>query len=103
MEHGSTSHCRDRVLPLVRRLGSEDPERGPRDEMALKVEGVVNGGVHAEEALGGSSRLEALHFAFASSHRLMRVFSPIVAPEPLFMGRSAVDVGTPRCRTAACR
>ena len=30
--------------------------------MALKVEGVVNGDMHAEEALGGASRLEPLHF-----------------------------------------
>jgi hypothetical protein len=26
------------LLPEVRRLGTEDPERGPRHEMALKVE-----------------------------------------------------------------
>jgi hypothetical protein len=46
--------------------------------MALKVEGVVDGGVHAEKPLGGASRLERLHFALSSSHRLMRVFGPIV-------------------------
>jgi hypothetical protein len=66
MKHGSTPHCRDGVLSLVRRLGSEDPERGPRAEKALQVEGVVHGRVHAEETLGGSSRLEALHLALAS-------------------------------------
>ena len=49
------SCCRDRVLPLVRRVGSEYPERRPRDEMALKIEGVVDSGMHAQEALGGSS------------------------------------------------
>jgi hypothetical protein len=54
--------------------------------MALKVEGITHGGVQVEEAPGRSSRLEALHLALASSHRLMRVFSPIVSPEPLFMG-----------------
>jgi hypothetical protein len=53
--------------------------------MALKVEGIVDGGMHAQEALGGSSRLEALHLALSSSHHLMRVFGPIVAPESLFM------------------
>jgi hypothetical protein len=53
--------------------------------MALKVEGVVYGGVHAEETLGGSSRFEALHLALSSSHHLMRVFGPIVLPKPLFM------------------
>jgi len=46
---------RDRIPPLVCRLGSEDPERRSRDEMALKVEGVVDGGVHAKKLLGGAS------------------------------------------------
>jgi hypothetical protein len=67
------------------RLGSEDPQRRPRDEMALKVEGVVNGGVHAEEALSGSSRFEPLHLALSSPYRLMRVLCAIVAPKPLFV------------------
>ena len=39
----------------------------------------------AEKALGGSSRLEALQLALASSHCLMRVFRPIVVPQPLLM------------------
>jgi hypothetical protein len=49
--------------------------------MALKVEGIVDGSgsMHAEEALGRSSRFEALHLALSSSHHLMRVFGPIVA------------------------
>jgi len=50
----------------------------------LKVEGVVDRGMHAEEALGGSSRLEALHLALSSSYRLMRVLRPIFLPKPLF-------------------
>ena len=41
--------------------------------------------MHAQEALGGSSRLEALHLALSSSHWLMRVLRPIVSAEPLFM------------------
>jgi len=49
------SRCGNRISPLIRRLGSEDPERRTRDEMGLKVEGVVNGSMHAEEALGGAS------------------------------------------------
>ena len=53
--------------------------------MALKIEGVVDRGMHAEEALGRSSRFEALHLALSSSHRLMGVFGSIVLPEPLFM------------------
>ena len=46
--------------------------------MALKVEGVVDGGVNAEKTLSGAGRLEPLHFALASSHRLMRVFGSVV-------------------------
>jgi len=53
--------------------------------MTLKVEIIVDGGMHAEEALSGSSRFEPLYLALSSSHRLMRVFRPIVLPEPLFM------------------
>ena len=53
--------------------------------MALQVEGVVNGGVHAEKMLGGASRLEPLHFALSSSYRLMRIFGAIVLPQPLFV------------------
>jgi hypothetical protein len=53
--------------------------------MALTVEGILDRGTHAKEALGGSSRLKPLHFVLASSSRLMRIFRPIVLPEPLFM------------------
>ena len=53
--------------------------------MALEVERVVNGGVHAEKMLGGASRLEALHLALSSSHRLMRVFGSVVFAQPLLM------------------
>ena len=67
------------------RLGSEDPERRARDEMALKVEGVVDGGVYAEKTLGRSSRLKSLHFVLPPSHRLMGVFGSIVVSEPLLM------------------
>ena len=54
--------------------------------MALEVEGVVDGGMRAEKALCGARRLEPLHFALASSHRLMRVPRPIVLSEPLLVG-----------------
>jgi hypothetical protein len=53
--------------------------------MALKVEGVVDGGVHVEKTLGGASRLEPLHFALSSSHRLMRIFGSIILSQPLLM------------------
>jgi hypothetical protein len=48
--------CRcDGTLPFCSSFGSEDPKGGSGDEVALKVEGVVNGTMHAQEALGGSS------------------------------------------------
>jgi hypothetical protein len=53
--------------------------------MALKIEGIVNGGMHAQEPLRGARRLESLHFALSPSHRLMRVLGSIVAPDPLFV------------------
>jgi hypothetical protein len=53
--------------------------------MALNVEGVVDRGMHAEEALGRSSGFEALHFALASPHRLVRVLGAIIFSETLLM------------------
>jgi hypothetical protein len=47
--------------------------------VALKVKGVVNRTVQAEEALGGSSRLEPLQLALALSDCLVRILRPIVA------------------------
>ncbi len=47
--------CCDGILPLRRRFGSEGPQRGSGDEVALKIECVVDGGMDAEEALGRSS------------------------------------------------
>jgi hypothetical protein len=66
-------------------LRPEDPQCGSGDEVALKVEGVVNRTVQAQEALGGSSRLEPLQLALASSDCLMRFLRPIVLPKPLLM------------------
>jgi hypothetical protein len=51
----SGSCCYDGILPVRRRFGSEGPQRGPGDEVALKIECVVDGGMDAEEALRGSS------------------------------------------------
>jgi hypothetical protein len=39
------SCCGDGILPLRRRFGSEGPRRGPGDEVALKIERVVDGGM----------------------------------------------------------
>jgi hypothetical protein len=64
--------CRcDGILPLCGSFGPEDPQCGSGDEVALQIEGIVDGGVHTEEALGGSSRLEPLQLALASSDCLM--------------------------------
>ena len=63
--------------------------------MALKVESVVDRGMHAEEALCRSSRFEALDLALSSSHRLMRVLGTIIPTAPPFMReldvRSAIE------------
>jgi hypothetical protein len=53
--------------------------------MALEVERVVDGGVHAEKTLGRASRLEPLHLALSPPYRLMRVFGSIVLPQSLLM------------------
>ncbi|MBB4053354.1 hypothetical protein GGR20_003011 [Devosia subaequoris] len=47
--------------------------------MALKIEGVLTGGVASKKTPGGSGRLEALHLALLSSHRLMRVLGRLLA------------------------
>jgi hypothetical protein len=60
-------------LPLCSSFGSEDPKGGSGDEVALKVESVVNRTVHGDEALGGSSRFEPLQLALASSDCLVRI------------------------------
>src|SRR6267378_8284048 len=78
--------CRcDSTLPLCGSFGSEDPQCGSGDEVALQIERIVNGGVYAEETLGRSSGLEALLLALSSSHGLMRILRPIILPEPLLM------------------
>ncbi len=45
----------DGCLPLCRRFGSKGPQCRSGDEVALKIEVVVDGGMDAEEALCGSS------------------------------------------------
>src|SRR6478672_10138937 len=91
MEHAlrakarQASCCRDGVLPLRGSFGSEDPQCGSGDEVPLKVEGVVNRTVHAEEALGRARRLEPLQLALASSDFLMRILRSVIFPKPLLM------------------
>jgi hypothetical protein len=51
---GISSHSRHsgRVLPGLHRLGPESPKGAAGDEVALKVERVVNWSMHREKALG---------------------------------------------------
>jgi len=39
--------------------------------MSLKIEGIVDGGMHTQEALRGARRLESLHLALSPSERLI--------------------------------
>jgi hypothetical protein len=50
MRHAAATALRHSAVASARKI-----ECGSGDEVALKVEGVVNRTVHAEEALGGSS------------------------------------------------
>jgi len=52
-------------------FGSEFSQRGSGDKMSLKIEGIVDGGMHTQEALRGARRLESLHLALSPSERLI--------------------------------
>jgi hypothetical protein len=51
-EGKSGSCCCDGILPLRRHFGPKGPQRRSGDEVALKVERVMDGSVHIEKALG---------------------------------------------------
>lgn len=53
--------------------------------MTLEVEGVVGDGMHRDEALSVSRRLEALHITFSLADMLVGDLSPIVPAIPLLM------------------
>jgi hypothetical protein len=53
--------------------------------MSLDVEDVVNGGVDRDEALGRAGRFEAVHLAFSSPHRLVRILCPVVCTQTLIV------------------
>ena len=72
----------DSAFPLRGSIASEFSQRGSGNEMALKIEGIVDGGMHTQEAVRGARRLESLHLALSPTHRLMRVLGSIVAPDP---------------------
>src|SRR5215472_13690057 len=81
-----------RSLPVRHRFGSELSQGRAGDEVALEVEGVVDGSVDAEKALCGASRFEALHFALPPSHDLVRVLGAVVHPQPLLMSAGEAEL-----------
>jgi hypothetical protein len=66
-------------LPHPHRFTSELAKRLAGNEMALEVEGVVDGGVDREKSLRRASRLEALHSSLPQPDRQVRALRPIVA------------------------
>ena len=66
MEWADRVSCRcDSVGPLRSCLGSEGPQGGSGDQVPLKVESVVDRGVHVQETLGGFGRSEGLQLALS--------------------------------------
>ncbi len=53
--------------------------------MALKIEGIVDGSLHGEEALCGPRRLEALHSRSASPGHMVGALSPNGLSQSLLM------------------
>ena len=68
-DHGSG--CKAALPPDNKRLGSKRFEDAAWQKMALDVEGVLDGGVDREVALGRSRRFKPLLFSFSSSNRLV--------------------------------
>src|ERR671938_587409 len=62
--------------------------------MTLEVEEVVDGGVAGQEALSRAGRLEALHLAFSSPGRLVRILRPVVPSSPLLVARRDASTGS---------
>ena len=91
------------VAPFARRLGSEDPQRRSRDEMALKVEGVVDGGMHAQKRWADRADLNRSSCALVAAPPDAISRPDCSARAPVHGGRSAAGAGTPRRRSAACR
>ena len=58
-------------FPLSQCRSAMDLHMASRDQMALKVEGVIDGGVYGEKSLRWARVLEADPTSFSSSNRLM--------------------------------
>ena len=68
----SCRSCRSsRAAPMRLGFRSEGPKGRPGNKMTLEVEDIVDGGMHAQEALSRGRRFEALHLALAPSHHLV--------------------------------
>ncbi|SMF64054.1 hypothetical protein SAMN02982917_3277 [Azospirillum oryzae] len=86
------SRCGSRGLPVGDGLRPKGAQSTAGDQVALKAEGVVDGGVQRDETLGRAWRLEALHLPFASPERLTRDFGPVVLAPAVFMVRRQTDL-----------
>ena len=60
------------------------------------VERIVDGSLHAEEALGRCCRLEPLHFALSPSHDSVGVLGPTILAEPLAVTTDQTEVSERR-------
>ena len=65
------------------------------------VEGIVDGGLDVEKTLRGSRRLEPLHLALASPHRLMRILRAIIFSEASIVRASEAQL--PESRTVGAQ
>ncbi len=63
-------------------FGAKAAKVGAADQVRLDGEGVVDGGMGGEEALGGRLTFEALHPSFSSPDWEVRVLGPIVFAKP---------------------
>src|SRR5918993_2559863 len=70
----------NRIVPRLKRLGSEETVGASRDEVTRNSEGVVGGGMQRQEPLGGPGRLESLELALSSSYGHVRAFRSVVRP-----------------------
>jgi hypothetical protein len=80
-----------RGIPIGPGLGPEGAQGAAGNQMALEVEGVVGGGMHRDEALGGSRRFEPLHLTFSSAEWLVGNLGPVVLVNPLFVVGAQAD------------
>lgn len=86
------SRSSGRSIPISDGLGLEGAQGKAGNRAELKVEGVVGGGRHGDETLGGTRRFKPLHFVLPSAKRLMGDLSPVVLVNSLFMVGTQADL-----------